>query len=137
MRWFVVGAVVVALAACTSPGVDPGNGPDAPQPTGTVPADDAARRDAVFLTAVDQVLTGTAHDGLVDAIPGELLLGAATICARLDAGDAPEDVLVVYLDALSSERGEPTVEDGQLAGSLVGAAVAVYCDHHESALPAD
>jgi hypothetical protein len=90
----------------------------------------------VFLTAVEQVLAGTVHDDLVDAIPGELLLGAATICARLDAGDAPEDVLVVYLDALGAERGQPTVEDGQLAGSLLGAAVAVYCDHHEAALPA-
>jgi hypothetical protein len=135
MRWMAVGLLLVALGACTSSGLDPDASPDLPGATQDE-GDEAARRDAVFLTAVEQVLAGTVHDGLVDAIPGELLLGATTICARLDAGDAPEDVLVVYLDALGAEGGQPSVEDGQLAGSLLGAAVAVYCDHHEAALPA-
>jgi len=84
--------------------------------------------DAVFLTAVDEVIGGTVYDGLVDAIPGEFLLTATLVCERLDGGQDRLEVLRFYLWTLGA--GEPSQEDAQLAGALVGAGIEVYCPEH-------
>jgi hypothetical protein len=84
--------------------------------------------DAVFLTAVDEVVTGTVYEGLVDATSGEFLLAATLVCERLDKGEDRTDVLRYYLEALGA--GEPSEEDARLAGALVEADGEAYCAEH-------
>lgn len=100
-------------------------------------AEQAALADAVFLTAVDEILADTEYAGLVDAAPGEFLVTAEVLCERLDDGAEPDDLLVEYLDALEVARNQMTDSDALLAGALLGASVQVYCPEHADRLPPD
>lgn len=132
----VLTSVLVLAAACGSPD-EPGGqtgprGPEQDSPAGaSYDPSDPAVVDAVFLTAVEEVLRGTPHEGLADEAPGELLATADAICARLDAGDDPDELLSRYLDALEEASGEPADDaDAILAGAILGAGVELYCPQH-------
>lgn len=109
---------------------------EAPSDTSpTYDMDDPAVADAVFLTAVADVLDGTTHQGLVDEEPGVLLATADTICDRLDGGARPDELVGEYLDALAEASArDATADDGALAGALLGAGVEVFCPQHSGLL---
>lgn len=130
-RIATLGAVLLLGSAC-SPSEPPAIAPDGQAASTPTPGDvdaaaasGAALPDAVFLTAVDEVIAGTVYEGLVDAVPGEFLRTATLVCERLAAGQERGEVLELYLEALGA--GDPTPEDARLAGALVGAAVEVHC----------
>lgn len=130
-------APVLVLAAACGSGDSPGAQGDTQATASPSPArasydpSDPAVVDAVFLTAVEEVLRGTRHEGLADEEPGELLATADAICARLDAGDDPDELLSRYLDALEEASGEPTDDaDAILAGAILGAGVELYCPQY-------
>jgi hypothetical protein len=140
-RWRWV--VVVAVTACSAsgPAADPPTGseiavvPSATASPEPVPPADPARADAVFLTAVDEILTGTAYAGLVDVVPGEFLLTADAICAGLQEGAEPDDLVAAYLGPLGLDAGAVPDDAAVLAGTLLGAAVEVYCPQYGDRLP--
>jgi pyruvate/2-oxoglutarate dehydrogenase complex dihydrolipoamide acyltransferase (E2) component len=118
-------------APTSEPDPEPGPESDPPVTTRTYDPEDPAVADAVFLTAVDEVLAGTGYAGLADEQPGELLVTADAICARLDEGAAPDELVVVFLDALAAaSQVTSSADDGVLAGALLGAGVEVFCPEY-------
>lgn len=108
--------------------------PQSPAPEGMAPHDPAVAH-AAFLTAIDEILLGTEHEGLVDAEPAAFVETAELLCARLDDGQDADDLLTLYLEALGSARGATVSADAQLAGALFGAGVQVYCPRHAAVVP--
>ena len=145
-RSVVVGALLLAVA----PACD-GDAGGAGTPSAQVTADresattptvaddvdvtDPAVRDALFLTAVDEVLADTAYAGMVDEAPGDFLVAADGLCARLTQGEDMDTVLEDVLDAIQQVRSDVGDDDAQLAGAVLGAGVQVYCPEHVDRLP--
>lgn len=92
--------------------------------------DDPAVADAVFLTAVDEVVVGTSLAGVVDADPGGFLLLATTVCDLLDEDVDAGELLDAALGVLGATEGDGDPDTAMLAGGVVGAAVEVYCPRH-------
>ena len=133
------GPVVLVLVLLVA-GCDAGT-PSAPvagssDPTSpAVDVSDPAVRDALYLTAVDDVLAGTAYEGMVDEAPGDFLQAADGVCRRLDDGDDPDRLLTDVLDAIGGTRIPIGDDDALLAGAVLGAGVQVYCPEHAGSLP--
>lgn len=143
----LVAVLLVGLAACSSADTDDLD--DAQDAAGEDVADDTAGgvaepgglstrdpavQDAVLLTAIDEVLEGTAHADLVDEDPGAFLETAVTLCAALDAGAEPDDVLRDFLTTLRDEGLDFDEGSAYLAGALLGASVTVCCPEHQDAV---
>lgn len=117
----------------TGEGGTAGGGSGTERPTVVGDELDPAAADAVFLTAVDEVVAGTEYQGIVDVDPGGFLLLATTICDLLEEG---ADVGAL-LDATAASLGAADATDPSLAalgGGVVGAAVAVYCPTYGDAI---
>lgn len=112
-----------------------GTGPDEDGAARPSPAiDDPALADAAFLTAVDEVMAGTEYERVVDADPGGFLVLATTICELLGAGVPADGLLDATLVVMGATAEDADPELATLSGSVVGAAVEVYCPSEADAL---
>lgn len=135
----VLGGLLVGCSTEATPGTADGDGtPTAVEATSDEPTalatDDPAVRDAVLLTAVDEVLADTRFADLVDEDPGAFLETADTLCAGLDDGVAVDEVLAVFLTTLGDEGLTLDEDTAYLGGAVLGAAVTVRCPEHEAAV---
>ena len=131
----VVLVLVLLVAGCDAgtPSAPVARSSDPTSPA--VDVSDPAVRDALYLTAVDDVLADTAYEGMVDEAPGDFLQAAEGVCRRLDDGDDPDRLLADVLDAIGGTRIPIGDDDALLAGAVLGAGVQVYCPEHTDSLP--
>lgn len=107
--------------------------PDSTSTTNPVDLDEAEVSDAVldYLTAVEELLVDTAHEDAVSENPEVFVATGFLLCEKLTEGEAPADILTVYVETLTGNGIEEAADDDlALAGSILGSAVGYLCPQH-------
>lgn len=115
----IAAAAITTTAACTTDD-DTSSVFRHQAPASTTVTEQPKTKDDIFMTVIEDTIPG--------AGPAHIDL-AHTICEALDAGASPEEVVLTMLQA-----GGPL--DATQKGTLVGAAVPVYCPEHSDAMEA-
>ncbi len=88
-----------------------------------------------YLTAVEELLTGTAYEDAVSEDPDVFVATGFAFCERLTQGEEPADVLGFYVETLTGSDIEAAGDDElTLAGTVLGTAVGHLCPEHTAAI---
>ena len=88
-----------------------------------------------YLANVEELLAGTAYEDAVAEDPEIFVATGFLFCDQLAGGEAPADVLRVYIETLTDGDIEDAGDDDvTLAGTILGTAVGQLCPEHATAI---